>query len=73
MLTNFEAALKAETKRCVRGFVQYSSETRANHAASHRLGYRQKQAIGMTFWTHPDRPGVCFPTRKQAALAALKQ
>lgn len=41
MLNNYDAAIKAEKKRVIRCFHAYSSETRANHAASFRLGYRQ--------------------------------
>lgn len=56
----------------VRGFQRYSSETRANMQASHRLGFRQKEAIGEAFWTHPFCPGVCFPTKSAAYRAALR-
>lgn len=66
-MSNYEVALKAEIKRCVRGFHRHSSETRADLAASFRLGPRQRQSIGEVFWTHPDVPGLCFPTRKRAA------
>lgn len=38
--------------------------------ASHRLGYRQRQSLGTVFWTHPDAPGIAFPTRKAALKAA---
>lgn len=55
----------------VRGFQRFTSEDRANHAASFRLGYLQRQRIGEAFWTHPLRPGVCFPTRIEALRAAL--
>lgn len=72
MLTNYETALKAETKRVVRNFQGYDSETRAMHAASHRLGHRQREAVGEFFYTHPDVPGCAFPTRKAAAQAGLK-
>ena len=59
-----------------RGFFRYTSEQRANHAASFRLGRHQRRAIGEAFWTHPLLPGVCFPTRveaRRAALAALAE
>lgn len=69
---NYEAALKAEAKRVIRNFMPYTSEQRANHAASHRLGYRQRRAEGEFFYTHPDVAGVCFTTRGQAARAALE-
>ena len=52
-----------------RNFQRFSAEQRANMAASHRLGYRQKQAIGEVFWSHEWRPDVAFSTRR-AALEA---
>ena len=71
MQTNFKVALKAEAKRCVKCFQHYTSEQRANHAASHRLGHRQRQAVGEHYWVHPDIPNRAFSTRKAAAMAAL--
>lgn len=56
----------------VKHFQKYSSEDRANRAASHRMHFRQKQAVGEFFWTHPFVPGIAFPTRK-AALKAAEQ
>ena len=70
-MNNFEAALKAELKKVVRNFQHYDHEQRANHAASHRLGHRQREAVGETFYTHPAIPSVAFPTRRRAAEAAL--
>lgn len=55
----------------VRGFHRFSSETRANHAASFRLTQGQRTSIGEAFWTHPRCPGVCYPTRIAALRAAL--
>jgi hypothetical protein len=69
--SNYDVALKAEAKRVIRCLHHYTSEQRANHAASHRLGHRQRQAIGEHFYIHPDVAGVCFDTRGQAARAAL--
>jgi hypothetical protein len=40
--------------------------------ASHRLGFRQKQSIGESFWTHPAVPGIAFRTRKAALQAAAR-
>jgi hypothetical protein len=71
-MTNLETALKAETKLVVRNFQGYTSNQRADHAASSRLGYQQRKAVGEFFYTHPAVPGVAFATRKQAALAALR-
>lgn len=56
----------------VRCFQKYTHEERANHAASHRLGYRQRGSTGQFYWTHNLVPGIAFPTRKAARLAALK-
>lgn len=55
----------------VRGFHRFDSQTRADHAASFRLTRGQRERIGEAFWTHPRRPGVCFPTRIAALRAAL--
>lgn len=69
--SNFDAAYAAERKRVVRCFRSYDSITRANHAASFRLGHQQRQATGEFFYTHPDVPNRAFPTRKAAALAGM--
>lgn len=61
-----------DERRAVRHFQHYTSEQRAGMASSHRLGYRQRAAIGSVFWTHPDVPGTTFPTRARAARAAAK-
>jgi hypothetical protein len=71
--SNFDVALAAEAKRCVRNFQPYTSEQRANHAASFRLGFRKRQSVGEIFWTHPAVPNIAFPTRKAAAQKALTQ
>lgn len=65
------AQYKQEARRVRRIFQGYTSETRAMHAASHRLGHRQRGAVGEYFYVHPERPDVCFPTRKAAVLAGL--
>ena len=70
-MNNFEVALKAEAKRVTRCFQAHSSETRANHAASFRLGHRQREAVGEFFYVHPELPNKAFPTRGAAARAAL--
>ncbi|MEH3063840.1 MAG: hypothetical protein PGN33_14225 [Methylobacterium radiotolerans] len=72
MISNYENALKAETKRVVRCFQHYGSEVRANHQASHRLGHRQRESVGEFFYVHPDLPGRAFSKRKFAAAAALQ-
>ena len=71
--TNYEIALKAEAKRVTRCFNAYSSEARANHAASHRLGHRQRVSTGDYFYVHPAFPATAFNTRGAAARAALAE
>jgi hypothetical protein len=71
-LNNYEAALRAELKKVVRNFQRFDHEQRANHAASHRLGHRQRERVGEYFYTHPSIPHVAFPTRKRAAMAAME-
>jgi hypothetical protein len=55
-----------------RCFERYDSETRANHAASGRLGFRQREAAGAFYYTHPLVPGVAFPTAKAATERAYE-
>jgi hypothetical protein len=55
-----------------RGFQRYTSELRADIAASFRLTQGQRASIGEAFWTHPLCPGVCYPTRIAALRAALE-
>lgn len=60
--------------RAERGWHAYDSHQRATRRASHRLGTRQREAVGVAFWTHAALPGVCYPTRaaaERAAVAAL--
>jgi hypothetical protein len=66
-----DPALAAERARVVRHFQRYTAEQRTTHAASHRLGHRQRTAIGEHFYTHPDVPGRAFPRRDLAARAGL--
>lgn len=70
-LSNYEEALKAERKKVVRCFHKHSSETRANLAASFRLGYQQRAEIGQFFYVHPAIPNRAFGTRGAAAAAGL--
>lgn len=72
-LNNYDAALKAEARRVTRCFNAFTSEQRANRAASFRLGHRQRHATGEYFYIHPAFPHTAFKTRRQAALAALSQ
>lgn len=69
--SNYEVALKAEAKKVTRCLQLYDSETRATHAASHRLGFRQRKAVGEYYYMHPDFPNTAFATRGAAARAAL--
>lgn len=70
-MSNFEIALKAEMKRVTRCFHHYTSEQRANHAASFRLSQRKRQSLGEFFYIHPNLPNKAFPRRSDAARAAL--
>lgn len=70
--TNYEIALKAEAKKVTRCFHAYSPEQRANHAASHRLGHRQRASTGEFFYVHPAFPNTAFSTRGAAARAAVE-
>ena len=55
----------------VRCFERYTSQDRATRAASFRLGYRQRSAVGEVYWTHPLVHHRAFPTRKAALRAAF--
>ena len=57
----------------IRCFQKYTPEQRANHAASRRLGYQQRQAIGEYFWVHPLIPDLAFHSRKAALNAARER
>lgn len=50
-------------------FQKFTSEQRAIHAASHRLGYRQRQAVGESFWVN-GIDSIAHKTRKAAIHAA---
>ncbi len=65
-------AVQVAERDVVRHFQHFTSEQRADRAASHRLGHRQRQAVGETFFSHPAVPGRAFTTRRQAAQAAVR-
>lgn len=52
-----------------RCFQKYTSSQRADHAASHRLGFRKREAVGEFFYVSDLVPGFAFPTRKAAQRA----
>lgn len=54
----------------VRNFQRFDGQARADHAASHRLGFRQRQRIGEFFYTASNIDGRAFPTRKAAVIAS---
>lgn len=56
----------------VRCFQKYTHLERADMAASHRLGYRQRQANGRYYYITTHRPDVGFDTQGQAVAAARK-
>lgn len=57
----------------VRVFQRYTSDERASHAASRRLGPRQRAAVGEFFYTHPHAPGLAFPSAAAARRAGQEQ
>jgi len=59
-----------KTHPAARCFQRYDSETRANHAASGRLGFRQREAAGAFYYVHPMVPAFAFPTAKAATERA---
>lgn len=56
-----------------RSFQRYTSEQRANHAASHRLTPGQRQATGEYYYTHVHAPGLAFGTLTQAERAGFER
>ncbi len=68
-MTYEEFRKKHPATRC---FQRYDHDTRAMHAASHRLGRLQRQRVGEYFYTHPMVPGVAFGTAKQATTRAYR-
>lgn len=54
-----------------RCFERYTHEQRATHAASHRLGRRQQEAVGEFYYTHEMLPGQAFPSAKGATTMAF--
>jgi hypothetical protein len=63
----------AEKRDPIKHFMKYSSETMADRGASFRLTEGQRRSEGEFFWTHPDVPGVAFPSRKAALVAAERR
>jgi len=58
----------------VRNFQPYTHDQRANHAASHRLGHRQRAALGRYFYTHEMvSECIAFDTAKQATQRAYRE
>jgi len=64
-------AYRQAMRQTTRHFQHYTSEQRADRASSHRLGPRQRLAVGEYFYTHPDVPGRSFPRRSRAARSAV--
>jgi hypothetical protein len=65
--------LAAQMRRVERRFQRYTSQQRADRAASHRLGHRQRQAVGEWFYVHPDVPDLAFDNRRSAAREAISR
>ena len=60
------------TPTITRCFYRFDAGQRADHAASHRLGHRQREAIGEFYWVTDAVPGIAFPSRKAARAAIAK-
>lgn len=68
---NYTAEVDRAARTVTRVFLRHSPEARANLAASHRVGHRQRTEPGRFVYVHPARPGVSFPSRGLAAHAAV--
>lgn len=55
-----------------RNLQRYTSGERADRAASHLLGHRQRESVGEYFYTHPLRPGVALPSAGLATEQAYE-
>lgn len=56
--------------KATRIYQAYDHNARANHAASHRLGYLKRQATGEFYYTHDLCPGLAFDTAQRATQRA---
>jgi hypothetical protein len=52
-------------------FQRYTHEQRADMAASHRLGYLQRQAVGCFFWVN-GRDNIAYETGKAAKIGLYR-
>lgn len=68
---DYAAEVDRAAREVTRVFLRHSPEARANLAASHRVGHRQRTEVGRFMYVHPARPGVSFPSRRLAAQAAV--
>lgn len=55
----------------VRCFERYDHHARSLKMASHTQGFRQREAVGEFYYTHPFVPDRAFATRGAALRAAL--
>ena len=55
-----------------RNFDKFTAEQCANHASSHKMGFRQRQAVGQFFYTHKLCPSIAFDTAQQATERAYE-
>lgn len=56
-----------------RCFQRYTPEQRAGMMSSHRLGHRQREAVGRYFYTHPMLADRAYDTAKRATTLAYAQ
>ena len=62
------AEFLATKPKATRLMERYSSEQRAERAASQRMGHRQRQAVGEFFYMNHLEPNSAYPTAKQAKI-----
>lgn len=73
MPSNYEIALKKESKLVVRCFVPMERLGIRSLSLNPRYSWRLLRDGGIVRYLHPSKPGVWFRTRKEAAVAALSE
>ena len=58
--------------KAARNFQAYDHNDRARHASSHRLGFRQREALGEFYYTHDLCPDRAFDTAQGATRHAYE-
>ena len=60
------------SRHVTRCFHRYSHVERADRSASHRLGFRQREAVGEHFYVSDLIPGIAYPSRSRAEWATIQ-